>query len=70
MTDLSNGEKDVLVRALRYYISEHRRAIQAEVVKAKGKDTPYVRTIKREAGENIEAAERLIKKLRPDFQAR
>lgn len=64
--DLTTGERDLLVRALRYFAGEQQRAIQAALLAGKS-DAQHV---KREALQYIGAAERLIAKLRPNFQTK
>ena len=76
--ELSNGEKNLAVRALRYYISCEQQAIQKAWMEANGhvhkpfrkleSQRSYATKLERECREHITAAQALITKLRPNFR--
>lgn len=73
MSNLTVGETNLVVRALRYYINGEQRAIQEAVCKARAspksvKFAGYARDITEQATAHIDAANNLIEKLRPNFK--
>lgn len=66
---LTNGERGLVIRALRYYIHSERRAVQdAALAPRKGsqaKHDAHAADVKRQAEHHIEAAEALLTKLMP-----
>lgn len=65
---LSNGEIMLINRSLRYYINSEQAAIQSAVVHYKQtkreKDRLHMEDVKRQASAHIDAATKLLNKLR------